>query len=418
MKSFEKIIGYEKEKMELMRLCDTMKNKQKYLDLGIELPQALLIYGEPGLGKTLMAKALIEESGRNSLSCKKDKPDGEFVSTITKVFEDAKENQPAIIFLDDMDKFAEDNLNINSNKEEFVTIQTCLEKIKGDDIFVVATANNIHNLPESLLRAGRFGRQIKVDVPSKKDSVKIISHYLKNKKIASDVDAQTIANILDKKSCAVLENVINEAGIVAAFSGNNEIKIEHITDAILRIVLKTIENERENPENEKIVAYHEAGHAVMSILSGSEVGIMTIKKFGDMGGICRRYGDVKNYEGIKAFKHEILILLAGKASVEIEYNEPDLGVGSDLLKAKGEIRHALEELSVFGFEYMYDADEYSRKQCPERQKLIMDKMTEIISDWYEECKKILLENKDLLDRLANLLLEKKTLIWNDIKKLL
>ena len=86
MKSFEKIIGYEKEKMELIRLCDTMKNKKKYLDLGIELPQALLIYGEPGLGKTLMAKALIEESGRNSFSCKKDKPDGEFVSTITKVF--------------------------------------------------------------------------------------------------------------------------------------------------------------------------------------------------------------------------------------------------------------------------------------------------------------------------------------------
>ena len=110
MKSFEKILGYEKEKMELMRLCDTMKNKQKYLDLGIELPQALLIYGEPGLGKTLMAKALIEESGRNSFLCTKDKPDGEFVSTITQVFKQAKENQPSIIFLDDMDKFAEDKI--------------------------------------------------------------------------------------------------------------------------------------------------------------------------------------------------------------------------------------------------------------------------------------------------------------------
>jgi cell division protease FtsH len=87
-------------------------------------------------------------------------------------------------------------------------------------------------------------------------------------------------------------------------------------------------------------------------------------------------------------------------------------------KAKGEIRYALEDLCLFGFEYFYDYNNYDNKQCPERQKLIMDKMTEIISDWYEECKKILLENKDLLDRLANLLLEKKTLIWNDIKKLL
>lgn len=418
MKSFEKIIGYEKEKMELIRLCDTMKNKQKYIDLGIELPQTLLIYGEPGLGKTLMAKALIEESERRCFSCKKDKPDGEFVSTITNVFEQAREKQPSIIFLDDMDKFAEDNLNINSNKEEFVTIQTCLEKIKGEDVLVVATANNINNLPESLLRAGRFGRQIKVEAPSKKDSVKIISYYLKNKKVASDVDAETIANILDKKSCAVLENVINEAGIVAAFSGHNEIKIEHITDAILRVVLKTIENERENPENEKIVAYHEAGHAVMSILCGSEVGIITIKKFGDTGGVCRRYGYSKTYEGIKEFKNEIMILLAGKASVEIQYNEPDLGVESDMEKAKDEIRYALEKLCLFGFEYMYDSDDYSRKHSPDRLKLIIEKMTEIITDWYEECKQILLKNKDLLDKLANLLLEKKTLIWNDIKKLL
>lgn len=418
MKSFEKIIGYEKEKMELIRLCDTMKNKQKYIDLGIELPQTLLICGEPGLGKTLMAKALIEESGRNCFPCKKDKPDGEFVSTITNVFEQAREKQPSIIFLDDMDKFAEDNLNINSNKEEFVTIQTCLEKIKGEDIFVVATANNINNLPESLLRAGRFGRQIKVEAPNKKDSVKIISYYLKNKKVASDVDAETIANILVKKSCAVLENVINEAGIVAAFSGHNEIKIEHITDAILRVVLKTIENERENPENEKIVAYHETGHAVMSILCGSEVGIITIKKFGDTGGVCRRYGYSKTYEGIKEFKNEIMILLAGKSSVEIQYNEPDLGVESDMEKAKDEIRYALEKLCLFGFEYIYDSDDFSRKQSPDRLKLIIEKMTEIITDWYEECKQILLENKDLLDKLANLLLEKKTLIWNDIKKLL
>lgn len=418
MKSFEKIIGYEKEKMELIRLCDTMKNKQKYIDLGIELPQTLLIYGEPGLGKTLMAKTLVEESGSNSFSCKKDKPDGEFVSTITNVFEQAIEKQPSIIFLDDMDKFAEDNLNINSNKEEFVTIQTCLEKIKGKDIFVVATANNINILPESLLRAGRFGRQIKVDVPSKKDSVKIISYYLKNKKVASDVDAETIANILDKKSCAVLENVINEAGIVAAFSGHNEIKIEHITDAILRVVLKTIENERENPENEKIVAYHEAGHAVMSILCGSEVGIMTIKKFGNTGGVCRRYGYSKTYEGIKEFKNEIMILLAGKASVEIQYNEPDLGVESDMEQAKDEIRYALEKLCLFGFEYMYDCGDYIKKQCFERQKAIMNKMTELVNNWYEECKQILIQNKSLLDKLANLLLAKKTLIWNDIKKLL
>ena len=113
-----------------------------------------------------------------------------------------------------------------------------------------------------------------------------------------------------------------------------------------------------------------------------------------------------------------MILLAGKASVEIQYNEPDFGVESDMEPAKDEIRYALEKLCLFGFEYMYDCGDYINKQCFERQKAIMNKMTELVNNWYEECKQILLQNKDLLDKLANLLLAKKTLIWNDIKKLL
>ena len=178
MKKFEAIIGYETEKEELMRLCDVMKNKEKYSALGVEMPKAILLHGEPGLGKTLMAKTLIEESGRKCFSCKKDRADGAFVDKIRETFENAINNQPSIVFLDDMDKFAQDNLREDSNKEEFVTIQSCFEDLKGKDVFVVATANEILNIPYSLLREGRFGKQMKIEMPNKEDSIKIIAHFL------------------------------------------------------------------------------------------------------------------------------------------------------------------------------------------------------------------------------------------------
>lgn len=415
MSEFDKIIGYENEKTELIRLCNVISNREKYLSFGIKIPQALLIYGEPGLGKTLMAEAFIKESKRKCFSCKKDKPDGKFVSEIAAVFDKATENQPSIVFLDDMDKFAEDNLNIDCNKEEFVTVQTCLEKIKGQDVFVIATANNIRNLPESLLRSGRFGRQIKVGYPQKKDAVKIISHYLSNKKISNEIKVETLADILNKKSCAVLESVINEAGIYAVYSGFDEIKMDHIKEAVLRVVLETIETERENPENERLVAYHEAGHAVMSVLADKKVGIVTIKKFGDTGGICRQYGYSKTYEGVQEFKNEIMIILAGKAAVEIQFNESDMGVESDMLKLSGEVRYALESLCLYGFDYLYDQNDYSRKQSAERNDKVIQKMTDIIKELYEECKNMLIENKQMLDAIAGALLEKKVLIWDDVE---
>ena len=171
MNEFDKIIGYESEKEELVRLCDTLKNRAKYEKLGMNMPQTLLLYGPPGVGKTLMAKAFIAESKRKVFYCKKDKSDGEFITAIKDTFAEAKKKAPSIIFFDDMDKFAEDNLNQNCNKEEFVAIQSGLEDIRGANVFVIATANDICNLPDSLLRAGRFGRQIHVEVPDYDDSV-------------------------------------------------------------------------------------------------------------------------------------------------------------------------------------------------------------------------------------------------------
>ena len=265
MNEFDKIIGYESEKEELVRLCDTLKNRAKYAKLGMNMPQTLLLYGPSGVGKTLMAKAFIAESKRKVFYCKKDKSDGEFIAAIKDTFAEAKKKAPSIIFFDDMDKFAEDNLNQNCNKEEFVAIQSGLEDIRGANVFVIATANDICNLPNSLLRAGRFGRQIHVEVPDYDDSVKIIEHYLTGKNVAEDVHAELLARTLQGKSCAVLEEIMNEAAMYAGFDEEAEkICLEHVEKAIPRVLFKTIPEREKNGRARELAAYHEAGHALVA----------------------------------------------------------------------------------------------------------------------------------------------------------
>lgn len=172
----------KEKKNELILLSDVLKNEDKYKALYVKIPKAILIYGEPGLGKTLMAESMIKEVGREFFLAKKDRADGEFVSAIKKTFEDAIKAQPSIVLLDDMDKYAQNNLEEDSNKEEFVIIRSCLEDIKDKSVFVIATANDIDHIPKSLLRAGRFGRQLQVRAPKHDDAVKIIRHFLSLKK--------------------------------------------------------------------------------------------------------------------------------------------------------------------------------------------------------------------------------------------
>ena len=166
MSEFDKIIGYKDVKAELFRLCDVIKNADKYKALGVAPIGGLLLDGEPGVGKTLMANCFIKESGRKAFVCRKNKPDGEFVNEIKNVFNEAAENAPSIILLDDMDKFANED-DYHRNAEEYVTVQSCIDEIKGKDVFVLATTNGTENLPRSLLRAGRFDCIINVDAPGR-----------------------------------------------------------------------------------------------------------------------------------------------------------------------------------------------------------------------------------------------------------
>ena len=186
MKEFDPIIGYTEIKNELSQIADMMRNAEVYEKLGVRLPYGLMLYGSPGVGKTLMANCLIKASGRKVFICRKDKPNGEFIKEITDLFEEAAANAPAIVFLDDMDKFANTDTE-HTYAEEYISVQSCIDQYKGRDVFVLATVNDIQMLPSSLRRVGRFDRMIEVPTPNNKDAEKILAHYLKDKKAVSDI---------------------------------------------------------------------------------------------------------------------------------------------------------------------------------------------------------------------------------------
>ena len=207
MSAFDKIIGYELIKEELRQLADCLKNTNKYRMRGVSIPRGLLLEGDPGVGKTSMTMCLIAESGRKAFTCRKDTHDGDFVEHIREIFEQAEENAPSIVVLDDMDKFANAE-GRNCYAEEYVTVQSCIDMIKGKDIFVIATANDTSRVPVSLIRHGRFDVKLKIERPDYADTERIISHYLSNKP-GVDADARIIAEILSGRTSATLETVIN-----------------------------------------------------------------------------------------------------------------------------------------------------------------------------------------------------------------
>lgn len=418
MNEFDKIYGYDKEKSELMKLCDILLNKEKYTNLGVSTPKAILLYGEPGLGKTLMAKAFIAESERKVFLCKKNRSGDKFTEEITKTFDRAVKDAPSIIFLDDMDKFAEDNLRQDCNKEEFSVIQTGFESLYNADVFVIATANDITNLPDSLLRDGRFGRKIMLSPPSRADSVKIIEHYLSSKKVSAEINAESLSFVLRGKSCAVLESVINEAGICAAFENASEITLEHIKSAVSSVLLKRSDINVRKEEKTRI-AYHEAGHAALSLIFRKKIACLAIGKCGKNGsglGCCvvPANDEIVTDSSFEEYRRYIIILLAGKAANELRYGDIELGARKDINSAIGALEYLLRESAAYGFEYCYTTSSYSESQAYKHLDNIQQKIGELLSVYYAEAKILLSENTDLLDCIANTLVEKEVLLYDEI----
>ncbi len=420
MSAFDKVIGYESIKSELLQICDMIKNREIFEKLGAKLPQGILLSGDPGLGKTLMAKCFIEESGLPSFVIRRNKGNDDFVGEITDTFRKAKENAPAIVFLDDMDKFANEDEQ-HKDAEEYVTVQACIDECKGSDVFVIATVNDRWCLPDSLTREGRFNKMIRMDVPAGDDAIKILAHYMTKKKCVNDIDTEEIAGAIGSRSCATLETVINEAGIFAVFDGRNHIG----RDDMFRACIKShfaclIGDSRSGTISEKErqrVAIHEAGHA-----TASEVlrpGRTTFVALGtDYSGavegitICKK--DNESSQFILKKERRIMEGLAGMAAIEIATGEHDLGCNEDLERSFEIEKDIVLEDAAHGFEhYRWMYGERSEKHMADVEHVVSSEIKRL----YEEVRKLIIKNRPFLDAVTNELMEHDYITSKDITRI-
>lgn len=414
MSEFDKIIGYKDVKTELFRICDVIKNADKYKALGVAPIGGLLLDGDPGVGKTLMANCFIKESGRKSFVCRKNKPDGEFVNEIKNVFTEAAGNAPSIILLDDMDKFANED-DYHRNAEEYVTVQSCIDEIKGKDVFVLATTNGTDNLPRSLLRAGRFDYVISVDAPEGKDAVEIVKYYLSQKKAVAEIDAEEIARLLNGKSCAVLETVINTAGQYAGYENKEMIGVDDIIRACLRVIYNAPESTApHNPVVLERTAYHEAGHAVVAeILEAGSVDLVSVRKnTGTVGGFTAYHNPDDYWISKTHMENRVIAILGGKAATELIFGEADTGANNDLHRAFDIVQRFADNYCSYGFGYWEGRDSSSDRLLRREDRITADMET-----YYARARKILIDNKAFLEALAKRLQEKDTLVSSEIKEI-
>ena len=423
MNAFDKIIGYSSLKKELMQISDTLKNRQFYDKLSVSAPRGLLLHGEPGVGKSLMASAIIEDSGRPMFCCRKDEPNGDFVKKIKATFDKAMESAPSIVFLDDMDKFANGDER-HPDAEEYVTVQSCIDEAKGKEVFVLATANDIDCLPDSLCRPGRFDRTIEVDVPPREDAVQIIAHYLKSKRFVEEVDPTVIAKIMIGHSCADLETVINEAGLYAGYDRAESITMEHFLKACLHTVSDKngLANEQDDFSSHlsdphhmaSQFIYHEAGHAVVSevLCPGSVTLVFAGNLRQEEGGFTRDYREPGS-SLLEGRKKRIITSLGGMAAMEQKFGLPDVGCASDLNYAFDKVRNLLSDTCINGFSFYTRGYSDSERRMADRDQAVAAE----VERYYRKAKEILSANWDFFEKLAVTLAEKKLLSAVDIEKL-
>lgn len=412
MSAFEKVIGYESIKNELMQICDMVHNKERYESLGARMPCGVLLHGDPGIGKTLMAKCFIEECGINRYTLRSNKGTDKFVDEITEVFEKAKKNSPSIIFLDDMDKFANDDEK-HRDAKEYVAVQAGIDSVKECDVFVIATTNDICKLPPSLTRSGRFDRVIYMRPPTKADAIEIIKHYLKNKKLSNSVNFDDLCKMMSYHSCADLETIINEAAIRAGFRQKNSIEMEDLIAAVLRLQYNSPDDLMQKEKDEiRKVAFHEAGHLVVSeVIKPGCIGLASIRTRGR----SNTGGFIHKCEELERRPHNIMAALGGKVATELYYSEACAsGCYSDLQKTIRFLRDGLTESGTNGVSFLEFDDPFynlSDRTFDNREAVVHAELERYIF----QTRNILLKNKEFLEKVTDALIEKETLLFSDIK---
>ena len=440
---FKDVAGCEEEKEEVKEIIDYLRSSKKFTDMGAHIPKGILMVGPPGTGKTLLAKAVAGEANVPFFSISGSDFVEMFVGTgasrVRDMFKTAQKSAPCIIFIDEIDAVGRQRGAGmgGGNDEREQTLNQLLVEMDGmtdnAGIVVIAATNRPDVLDPALLRSGRFDRRVTVSLPDIKGREAILHVHARNKKLASDVSLANLAKRTPGFSGADLANVLNEGAILAVRKNEAKVTMTDLDEAIDRVMMGPAKKSKKYTEKDKIlVAYHEAGHAVIGLKleDADMVQKVTIIPRGDAGGYNLMTPREEKYFHRKSeFIAQITGLLGGRTAEEIQFGEISAGAVNDIEKlteiaknmvrvygmsSLGPIQYADPQGNVFlGRDYTKGSD-YSAGVAAEIDK----EVRAIVDECHENCRKILTENKDLLDLIANNLYEHETLTNEEITNLM
>ena len=430
---FDDVAGLDEEKGELIEIVDFLKKPQMYLDMGAKIPKGILLYGKPGTGKTLIAKAIAGEAGVPFISMS----GSEFIemfaglgaSRVRKLFDKAKKIAPCIIFIDEIDAIGSRRTsNSGSETENNQTLNQLLVEMDGfetnETIIVLAATNRPEMLDKALLRPGRFDRQITVPAPDLNGREAILKLHSENKKIADDVDFKSIAGDTAGFTGAELANVLNEAAIIATRNNHDAITNMDIENAVKKITVGLEKTNRViSDKDKKLTAYHEAGHAVVSkfLPTQTDVKEVSIIPRGLAGGYTMyKTTEDKFYVSKTELLEKMVALMGGRAAEKIALNEISTGASNDIEVATG---IAKDMLTVYGMDDKlgpislkvddpYEIQIFGEKVIDE----VGNQIQILIDDAYKAAQKILVEHIDILDQVAKRLLEKEKITSEEFEE--
>ena len=433
--TFEDVAGADEEKEELREIVEFLKDPQKYIALGARIPKGVLLVGPPGTGKTLLAKAVAGEAGVGFLSIS----GSDFVelyvgvgaSRVRDLFEQAKKNSPAIVFIDEIDAVGRQRGTGlgGGHDEREQTLNQLLVEMDGfaanEGVVVLAATNRADVLDPALLRPSRFDRQVYVGLPDIRGREEILRVHVKGKPLAEDVDLKKLAKGTPGFTGADLENLVNEGALLAAREDRPYICMEDLEKAEIKVIAGPEKKSRVVPQHEReLTAYHEAGHAVvMHSLPGQDpVSQITIVPRGQAGGMTISLPEEdRSYLSKKYMEDEIVALLGGRVAEQLCLGDISTGASNDIQRATSIARKMVasygmsEKLGTVSFESGHDEVFIGRTMSQGRSyseavaAQIDEEVRRVVDEAYRRCEELLTERREKLNAVASYLLEHETM---------
>ncbi len=439
--TFADVAGEDEAKESLVELVDFLHNPGKYTHIGAKLPKGALLVGPPGTGKTLLAKAVAGEakvpffflSGSDFMEMYV----GVGASRVRSLFKQAQQNSPCIIFIDEIDSIGRSRSGGTGGgeSEQQQTLNQLLSEMDGMDtskgLLILAATNRPEVLDPALLRPGRFDRRVIVDRPDLKGRVDILKVHAKNVSLDETVDLQAIALATAGAVGSDLANMINEAAILAVKNGRNAVSQKDLFEAVEVVLVGKEKKDRVLSQEERsIVSYHEVGHALVSALQKDAEPVQKItivpRTMGALGYVLNVPEEEKYLNSQKELEARIIVFLAGRAAEELVFHSVTTGAANDIEKATGIARAMVtqygmsDKFGLMGLAARQDQYLSGRTvmDCGEATAAAVDdEVMRILKESYEEAKRLLAENRDVLDQIAAFLIEKETITGKEFMQI-